>query len=175
MSEMPLNVGPRLDEPSDAEKELAQKYKDTIVDIQSKLFDKSSAYNNLIMVGGYAAAFTVWSYTKSWIPSGANVLTALLLIFSLAIFIIFQVFKMVRGILHYNEVRRILHPQLALNEFFERYSKLDRKNAEGELRIVSAWSAVTLFLCVTSGLLAMSILAYYFILQLCGMYESPLT
>jgi hypothetical protein len=55
------NVGRGIvpDEQNEEQKNLADEYRRTIVEIQSKLYDKATAYTNLVMLGGYAGSFTL--------------------------------------------------------------------------------------------------------------------
>ncbi|MFA6266565.1 MAG: hypothetical protein WC670_12755 [Pseudolabrys sp.] len=163
MTDIPPNIGVIPTAADEAQKSLATEYRNNIVEIQSKLFDKSAAYNNLIMVGGYAGAFTIWSYTKSSLTTTANVATALLIGFSLCVFIFFQVYKMAKSVLHYNEVRRLLNQSLPLPDFFEQFNTLQRRDAERTLQSGTISTAICLFLCALSSVGAMGILFYNFI------------
>jgi len=155
-----------LSEEEQQQRQAAEKYKETVIDIESKLFDKSSAYNNLIMVGGYAATFALWSQTKFYLPEWATLTTALLLCLSITVFIAFQVYKMARGICRYWRLRKILYSQMVLSEMFEKMSELNKAGDRSDLSSVAFWSALTLFICVTTGLGAMGILGYYFVFTL---------
>src|SRR5436190_19873537 len=65
MSLIPPNVGPVPPADKVEANELAAAYRNTVIEIQSKLFDRAAAYSNLIMLGGYAGAFTIWANTKA--------------------------------------------------------------------------------------------------------------
>jgi hypothetical protein len=167
MSEIPPIVGVTSAE-NDAQRKMAADYRNTIVEIQSKLFDKSSAYANLIMVGGYAGAFTIWSYTKTSLTQRSNVVTALLLGFSLSVFILFEVYKMAKSVLHYNQVRSLMNENLPLPEFFARVNQIQATDAKRLLQAGTLRAAICLVVCATSAIAAMIILFYNFLAVLLG-------
>ena len=78
------------------EDQLAQqeKVKTTLIEIQSKIYDKASACTNLIMVGGYAGSFATWAATRAHLTTRTNIAVALALTISLSAFIFFEVYKM---------------------------------------------------------------------------------
>src|SRR5262245_33987545 len=125
MSLIPPSVGTVPPQGDVEQNKLADEYRKTVVEIQSQLFDKSATYSNLIMVGGYAGAFTIWGNTKAELPGKANVAIALLLGFSLCVFIFYQIFKMARHVSHFRRVRVLLKDGLTPHEFFDRYNELD--------------------------------------------------
>ena len=73
----------------------AERVRHTLIDIQTKIFDRAAAYTNLIMLGGYAGGFAIWNFTREILGKQAEVWVALLLTISLATFIFFEVFKMI--------------------------------------------------------------------------------
>jgi len=54
MSLIPPSVGPVPPQGPMGQNDLATEYRNTVIEIQSQLFDKTATYSNLIMVGGYA-------------------------------------------------------------------------------------------------------------------------
>jgi len=63
--------------------------------IQADVFQRASAYINLLTLGGYAGAFAIWGYAKSGMNPKGTALVALLLTISLAVFIAYEVYKMI--------------------------------------------------------------------------------
>jgi hypothetical protein len=124
MSLIPPSVGTVPPQGKVEQNELATEYRNTVIQIQSQLFDKAATYSNLIMVGGYAGTFTVWGNTRGQLPANANILIALLLGFSLSIFIGYQVYKMAGHVNHFRRVRALLSDGLPLQDFFDKYNKL---------------------------------------------------
>lgn len=66
-----------------------------IVDYQQKTFELSAAYNQVIVLGGYAAFFAVWSATVSSLPAWAVLLTGGLILFSAIFYIGWTVANMI--------------------------------------------------------------------------------
>jgi hypothetical protein len=64
-------------------------------EIQGKMADKAAAYTNLILIGGYAGIFTIWSNMKATLPLKASVLVAGSVMASLSAFIGFEIYKMI--------------------------------------------------------------------------------
>jgi ABC-type transport system involved in multi-copper enzyme maturation permease subunit len=173
MSEIPPTIGVTASVEDDAQRKLAADYRNTIVEIQSKLFDKSSAYANLIMVGGYAGAFTIWSYTRHSLTQTGNVLTALLLGFSLTVFVLFEVYKMAKSILHYNSVRGLLNDNLSIPEFFIRLNEMQNRDARRSLQEGTLSAGFCLIICAVTAIGAMMILFYNFVAVLLGWHLWP--
>jgi hypothetical protein len=162
MSLIPPNIGTVRPTATVEENVLAAEYRKTVVEIQSELFDKASAYSNLIMVGGYAGTFTVWANTRSQLPAKANILIALLLGVSLAVFVCYQVYKMATHVRHFRRVRVLLRDGLPLNEFFEKYNELDREARKLTLQSGVMVSTLWFVLCVAPAVLALADLFYNF-------------
>lgn len=150
------------------ENDLAAEYRKTIVEIQSQLFDKASTYSNLIMVGGYAGAFTVWGNVKAQLPANANMSVALCLGVSLSIFIFYQVFKMAAHVRHFRKVRALLSEELSLPDFFQKYNDLDLQSRKATLRSGVFVSTFCFVACVAPALIALAILFYNFCAALIG-------
>ncbi len=71
--------------------EAAERFKketvDTLIKIQSAMFSSGQAYTNVVIIGGYAASFTIWSYTRLYLAERAAIWAALLLMISVVTFI----------------------------------------------------------------------------------------
>jgi hypothetical protein len=168
MTLIPPSVGVIPPEGRVEDNELASAYRKTVIDIQSQLFDKAAAYNNLIMVGGYAGAFTVWGNVRSQLPPYTNILIALLLGFSLSIFIFYQVYKMTAHVMHFQRVRVLLGDTLLLQEFFDRYNEMEQQARRTTLRTGVRLSLACLLLSGIPALLALGLLFFNFAALLIG-------
>ncbi|MCP8939385.1 hypothetical protein NK718_12745 [Alsobacter sp. SYSU M60028] len=127
------------------------------VEILSKTYDRAAAYTNVVLIGGYAAAFTIWSNTKMFLPKSATLWTGGLLLLSLSAFVFFEVIKMVL-----NAKLFLSMYSLALSEqepvAFERKVK-EAQLAEQRLSVVMVrWWILTLIICVPSALVSLFIL-----------------
>jgi hypothetical protein len=173
MTLMPPNIGPVAPEGAVEQNELAADFRKTVIDIQSQLFDKAAAYSNLIMVGGYAGAFTIWGNAKAQLPAKANVLIALLLGVSLAVFVFYQVYKMAAHVSHFRRVRVLLRDGLPLQEFFDKYNKLDQEAKKLTLQSGVMASVLCFWVCVIPAMIALGVLFYNFVASLLGLPMWP--
>jgi hypothetical protein len=155
-----------------SEQEQADKAKDCIIEIQSKLFDKAVAYSNLIMLGGYAGAFAIWSYTKPQLPERANIIVAFLLGISLAVFIFFEVFKMATNARHFLRVTNDLKTATTPKDFLDKWKFIEVDEAKASLIATRVW-ALNLIICVGTALGATVILFYNFFAFLVGLRLWP--
>jgi hypothetical protein len=68
-----------------------------IVEQQIKLltasYDKAMAYTNLIIIAGYAGFFGLWNLCKDLLSQKQETYSALFMLCSLTIFVLFEVFK----------------------------------------------------------------------------------
>jgi hypothetical protein len=166
--------GISLDPNDPRQKEFAEKQKEIIIDIQSRLYDKTAAYSNIIMLGGYAGGFTIWSYTKAELTHRANVLTALLLGFSLFVFILHEIYKIIIYIKHYNDIRSLISDTLPSTELFEKINEIKRGQDKTTLRFGTRIAAIVIAICTLTVFMALCVLFYNFCAILLGWQLWPL-
>ena len=58
------------------------------------IYDKALAYTHVIIIAGYAGFFGIWSFTKQYLSVGYVLWSALFMSFSIATFVLFEVYKM---------------------------------------------------------------------------------
>ena len=55
-----------------AEQEAAERQKnetiDTLTKVMSGAYSQAMAYTNVVIIAGYAAAFTIWNFTRAYLP-----------------------------------------------------------------------------------------------------------
>jgi len=82
----------------DSQRKEQERIADEIVETQIKIFsalyEKASAYTQLIIVAGYASYFGIWALVKEYINSRSAIWSALLMSLSVTIFVFFEVAKM---------------------------------------------------------------------------------
>jgi hypothetical protein len=141
------------------------------IKIFSALYDKAVAYTNIIILGGYASFFGLWSLTKSYLPPGLARLAALLMLLSVLTFVLFEVIKMVvtnrslhRQSLILSDPKGINDPSILLRRLQE-FSQAERI---ASIRFIRVW-VVNVAIAVSTGLAAAGILLYCFVSGLiCG-------
>lgn len=168
MSLIPPVVGVVPPKETVEQNDLASAYRKGVVEIQSQLFDKAATYSNLIMVAGYAGAFTVWGNIKSQLTAEANLWIALLLGFSLCAFVSYQIFKMGGYVLHFLRVRSLLAENLPIEIFFEKWNALDIQARNFSLTKTVIALLLFSFISIVPALLALALLFFNVIATLMG-------
>ncbi|MEO3434785.1 hypothetical protein [Inquilinus sp. CAU 1745] len=154
-------------------RDAAKEQRDIIIELQSAAFDRAAAYTNLITLGGYAGAFTLWSYTRDQLAPTATILVALLLGISLATFVFFEVYKMVLTSKGMTKQVRLLTAGHPPSEFLRRLQKLRKEDREAKLtKLMRIWNVV-MYVCVGTGLSAVAVLFYNFFAILLGWSPWP--
>ncbi len=79
-------------------------------------YSQSAAYANIVMLGGYAAAFTIWNILQEELTSKQSVIIGLLLMTSIFFFAGFEVYKMIRGVREVARLDSLLRDKLPLKD-----------------------------------------------------------
>ncbi len=79
-------------------------------EILAHVYQKAAAYTNLVMIGGYAAAFGIWQLTKEFIGAEQSMIVGLLIIASIVLFAGFEVYKMISHAVFFRKLNRMNHP-----------------------------------------------------------------
>lgn len=155
-----------------AQAQVEEKQLKALVEINTKAFDRSAAYNNIILVAGYAGGFTIWSFTRAQLPEKANVAIALGLLVSLATFITFEVVKMlVTGKLVMGRAT-VLKTNQNPAEKLQAIKDIEEAQATILIRFMRYW-AVTMVASIAGAGIALVLLAYNFVAVLIGWPRWP--
>lgn len=73
---------------------VASELADAQIRVVTAAFSQGAAYTNLITLGAYAGFFGLWQLTEKYISKQQALWAALLMLVSLCIFIMFEVYKM---------------------------------------------------------------------------------
>ena len=93
---------------------------------------------------------------------------ALLIGFSLCVFMTYQVYKMSGYVNHFWKVRALLDDGLPIQEFFKRYSILERETGQITLGVGTTASTLSFIACVAPAVLGICLLFYNFFASLVG-------
>jgi hypothetical protein len=85
-------------------------------EILAHIYEKASAYTNLVMIGGYAAMFALWQLMKSHLTYGQELLVATLVTSSIILFAGFEVLKMISSALFFRRLDKILSSSVLESE-----------------------------------------------------------
>lgn len=144
----------------------------TLAEIQVKVWEKASAYTNVIILAGYAGGFGIWTYTKAQLTDKANIWVATFLGISLIVFIGWEIFTMILRSRHFAKIQPLLVSQLTPKEFFEKLEVAKLDEARSTLWFTRVWSVV-LFFAIGSASCALAILGYNFYAILMGWPKWP--
>lgn len=141
----------------------ANRVRDLLIDVQTKVFDRAAAYTNLIMFGGYAGAFAIWNFTRDHLTAWAEIWAALLLIISLVTFIFFEVFKMIFSSGIALKQRALLTKTLPPDQFVKELEKLGQQDRMRTNKWVIPLWVGSLAIAVPTALGAVAIFIWSFV------------
>jgi hypothetical protein len=153
-------------------KDHADKARAALIEITTKTYDKAAAFTNIIMVAGYAAAFTIWAYTRAQLPPRANIIVALALLVSVVTFVAFEVLKMVVSARIFMRTRKVLVASSTPTAFLRAVEEAKRSDERTLLRFMPIWRVV-LTVCALAALVAFLLLLYNFVALLLGWPQWP--
>lgn len=153
-------------------KQEQEKQAQKITDAQERLltvsYDKAAAYTTVIVFGGYAGIFGIWQLAKEYLSKDQTLWAALLVLMSLAAFVLFEVVKMVLVTRQVTSKLAVLRnpsiardPQLLLQALTEA-----EKAQQASLRGLLVYWTITTTVAVIGAIGGASILGYAFI---CGL------
>lgn len=155
------------------EAENIKKVRDILVDIQTKAFDRGAAYNNLILLGGYAGAFTTWNFTRATMSPEALAAVGLLLTISLTTFVLFEVYKMTNNVRTNLQQRALCSENLPASQFLARMAELQKRVDSHTLKVMMPAWGVSLAITALTAIGAIGLLCYAFLATLFGWPRWP--
>ncbi|MUH00365.1 hypothetical protein F7734_52095 [Scytonema sp. UIC 10036] len=84
-------------------------------DIQTRAYDKTRSYTNLVIAAGYAGFFAFWRSVKDDLPKITMLSSGLLITISLCIFISSEVYNMISDALYQRKINRMLRANNSAN------------------------------------------------------------
>jgi hypothetical protein len=147
-----------------------ERLKEMLVEVNTKAFDQASAYTNLVTLAGYAGGFAIWSATRSELTRTINISFALALGFSLAVFVFFEVYKMIDAAYDFHRTRSLIHDagsSMSSKDFEARRKEFDRVGGIRSMRLQRIWSVV-LIPTAAPALFGICLLFYNYLALLIG-------
>lgn len=131
------------------------------------LYDRAHAYTNAIILAGYAAFFAIWSFTRDMVPDRPELLAALLMTISCAVFVGWELLQMISRTWTLLKVTAAFGRSSRDAEALQRLAAYgDNGGGTGNMRTTMfAWSVV-LVVTVGTGVSAAGILVWAFIVEL---------
>lgn len=144
-------------------KEDQERQRAEVIKVLSALYDKAAAYTNIIMAVGYAGFFTVWSHMKVYMAALDMRVSALCMLTSVTVFVIWEVAKMILTAGSFHGIQNVL--KAPPSEFRSRLAAQEQAERVNYVRIMRWWPLV-LFLSIVPALVATCILIVSFIINL---------
>lgn len=143
----------------------AEKMVETLVKILSSSYDKAIAYNNVVIVAGYASFFAIWAATKPALSGWVAISAALLMVTSATIFVLFELFKMIhssRSLMRLQDIAKDDNARKDPTVFQEKVKAFENSQRIESLRFVRVWVAV-LGATVSTAVTAIGLLVFNFV------------
>ena len=156
----------RLAEESD--KRTAEQIVEAQIKVMAATYDKAMAYTNLITVAGYASFFGLWQITKEKLADNVSILSALLIVVSAAVFVLFEVTKNYFQSRNIQKLNAIITNPGTANSAIALQKAFDEHNSRVNRQIVywGYWWHFSWIFTVTTGVAAIGLLLWSFLSQL---------
>jgi hypothetical protein len=142
-----------------------------IVELSTKTFDKAQSYTNIVIIGGYAGAFTVWSNVKASLSATANVSIAAMLLFSLTVFVAWEIASMIVRATMFSNMQGLAQPK-SPDAFVAALAEYKTKQDRFSLLTMKIWPLV-LIATIVPAIAAIGLLGYNFFALLVGWPVRP--
>ncbi|WP_190958595.1 MULTISPECIES: hypothetical protein [Nostoc] len=104
-------------------------------DVQTRTYEKTRSYTNLIIAAGYAGFFTFWKSAKDDLPKITMLSSGLLIAISLCFFIGSEVYNMINSTLYQRKINQMLRENNSANII----NDIQKFEQEHEARTYSIW------------------------------------
>ncbi|MDP1700836.1 MAG: hypothetical protein Q8L53_07760 [Aestuariivirga sp.] len=143
---------------SAASSKQANEIKDILLETQTAAFGHAQTYTTVVIFGGYAGLFGIWSFTRESLSEGTNVWVGLLIGISMLTFVSFEIFKMIVHTREHIKVRNLLLAQLTPAQFLSKHASLVKENNLTIQRVVIPVWVAALIISAGTGVGAAIIL-----------------
>lgn len=124
-------------------------------EILAHVYDKASAYSNLIMMGGYAAIFAIWQLMKSHLNFWQESLIAFLVTSSIILFTGFEIYKMISHAVFFRRLDKILSSSVPESQHVQAWQIAWKQRQAKESTIWIYFLIPTLLTGVGAGFVAL--------------------
>jgi len=148
--------------------EQVQKMQEVEIRTISTLFDKAATYTNVFVIGGYAAFWGLWTATKQYLMPFQVILSALLMLASVATFVFFEVYKQhCTSMANIKRLRVLRTPenQSSPEKYLQALKEFQSDGERTNVQFVRVW-AVTFYITVGAALAAVAVLGTAFVYRL---------
>jgi len=111
-------------------------FQDYLKEIITHSYSKATAYNNIIVLGGYVAFFSMWHTLKDSLSVRMMLFSALSMSFSAAIFVLSHVYVMVKTSKHYRRLSAIptegVSPEVVMTNWKQANLEFEMSNVKAQ-------------------------------------------
>jgi hypothetical protein len=141
---------------------------DAVVQFASTLFDKAAAYENVIVLGGYVAFFSVWATVSHQLTKNAALLCGGLMAISLTLYVGWHILQMLTRLRHHPKFGQLVSADLPPREFLEKWQAAELAQQRESVMLLRVWPWFFLPTLVT-GITASVILSYNCFAEIAGL------
>lgn len=144
----------------------ANQVKDILLETQTAAFGHAQTYTTVVIFGGYAGLFGIWSFTRDSLSTNVNFWVGLLIAISMLTFVSFEIFKMIMHTRESIKVRNLFIDALSPEQFLAKHQVLVKEsNLTSQKVVIPVW-VVALIISTTTGIGAALILIFCFAVYL---------
>lgn len=125
--------------------------KELLLEVQSAAYGHATSYTTIVVFGGYASLFTIWTYTKDYLSKETTYRVAIMLGSSVLLFVLFEIFKMVIVSYEMMKVRALLVNQFPPAVLLAKRAALARNSKLFVQRIVVPTWIIVLIVTIITG------------------------
>lgn len=140
-----------------------ERVKGVLLETQTAAFNSAQAYTNVIIFGGYAALFGIWTLTKDFLSKDQAFLAGLLLGISVLTYVLYEIFCMLFRAKELWRVRGLLAADLTPADFLVAHQRLSRSVNFRLLWVVLPIWGVSFAVAVLTGIGAAIVLFTCFV------------
>lgn len=141
---------------------VAEKNKETLIEINSAIFGKAQTYMNVIMLAGYAGIFTMWNFTRKYLSQDVEVTTAALVGISVFAFVTFEIYKLLVTSKQAMELQKVLKGTLTPQQFFDACDKYHRFADRASVALLKVWAPFFVVAALTGYAAGMILIGNFF-------------
>jgi hypothetical protein len=142
------------------------------IKILSASYDKAVTYTNVIIIGGYASFFGLWSLSKPYLSAVQARWAALIMLLSVSTFVFFEVYKMMVTTREQHNYAQILkNPEARTNPnvWLARLQEYEQNCKRQNITFIRIWG-INVIVAVVTAAVAVGILGFGLV---CGLFAEP--
>jgi len=152
------------------QEKLANDIIESQIKIVSASYDKAVTYTNIVVIGGYASFFGLWSLTKQYLTATQALWAALIMLASVCTFVFFEVYKMIITTRALLDRAKIFEDPVAKTDpkvLLDKLREFEQSYKRHNVLFIRIWW-INVIVAVATALVAIGILVFSFVYGLLG-------